>query len=102
MEQVKKLIAAGASISGAIKESLGMPVSDFAEKHRLNRATTAHHINATMRPSDATIAALVSELGGSADEWRRLLWLAAEPKKASPDVSDTEAESPTAPVTLAR
>lgn len=80
MEQVKKLIAAGASITGAIKEALGMNVSEFAEKYQLSRATTAHHLNATMRPTEATVNALVAELGGTPDEWRELLWLAADPR----------------------
>jgi plasmid maintenance system antidote protein VapI len=86
MEKVKKLIEAGMSIPAAIKEALaqnGLDVSGFAERYQLNRAAASNHINGNVRPTDATIDALVSELGGAADEWRELLWLAAKPEKAS-------------------
>jgi len=80
MLKVKKMVeAGGVSIPTAIKEALGMPVSEFAEKYGLVRASVANHINGTVRASDETIAALVAELGGTPAEWREMLWLASKP-----------------------
>lgn len=88
MEKVKKLVRAGASIPTAIKEALSQAgvtsVAAFAEKHGLARGSVANHINGTQRATDDTIAALVAELGGTADEWRELLWLAAKPSAGAP------------------
>lgn len=86
MEKVKKLIEAGMSIPAAIREALvqnGLTVSEFAERHGLNRAAASNHINGNVRPTDDTISALIKELDGTADDWRELLWLAAKPEKAS-------------------
>lgn len=87
MEKVKKLVEEGMSIPAAIKEALAQKglatVSDFAERHELNRAATSNHINGNVRPTDATVDALVAELGGTPDEWRELLWIAAKPERAS-------------------
>lgn len=79
MDKVKKLIDAGASIPTAIKESLGMTINAFAERHSLPAKAVSNAINGNVRPTDALIAALVAELGGTAGEWRELLWLAAKP-----------------------
>jgi plasmid maintenance system antidote protein VapI len=83
MEKVKKLVDAGSSIPTAIKEALsqvGLPtVAAFAEKHDLARASVANHVNGTVKATDDTVAALVAELGGTTEEWRELLWLAAKP-----------------------
>jgi plasmid maintenance system antidote protein VapI len=83
MDKVKKLVRAGSSIPTAIKEALaqsGFPsVQAFADKHRLVRASVAGHINGTVRASDETVAALAKVLGGSAQEWRELLWQASKP-----------------------
>ena len=83
MEKVKKMVRAGVSIPTAIKEAHGVPISEFAERHGLVRASVANHINGTVRPTDETIAALIEDLGGSADEWRELLWLASKPITAT-------------------
>ena len=87
MEKVKKMVDAGTSIPTAIKDALaqqGLPtVEAFASKHGLIRAVVSNQLNANVRPSDSTIAALIAELGGTADEWRELLWLAAKPSQAS-------------------
>jgi plasmid maintenance system antidote protein VapI len=87
MEKVKKMVRAGSSIPTAIKEALSQAgctsVAAFAEKHGLVRASVANHINGTVRATDDTIAALVEELGGTPDEWRELLWLAAKPTAIS-------------------
>lgn len=83
MLKVKKLVEAGASPSMAIKESLGMPVSDFAAKYNLPRGSVSNHLNGSVRATDDTINALVAELGGTPDEWRELLWLASKPASLS-------------------
>jgi len=83
MLKVKKMIDAGTSIPTAIKEALaqeGLPTIDaFASKHGLIRAAVSNQVNGNVRPTDATITALIAELGGTPDEWRELLWLAAKP-----------------------
>jgi hypothetical protein len=87
MEKVKKMVEAGTSITGAIKEALAQnglkTVTEFASKYSLNRASVSNHLNATVRADDATLAALADELGGHPNEWAELLWLAAKPEKAS-------------------
>lgn len=87
MEKVKKMVEAGSSITAAIKEALAQnglkTVGEFAEKYSLNRSVASAALNALARPTNDTIAALIAELGGTADEWRELLWLAAKPEKAS-------------------
>ena len=79
MDKVKKLMEAGLSTSAAIKAALGMPLTEFADKYGIARPTVTNHINANVRPSDATINALVEELGATPDEWRELLWQAMRP-----------------------
>ena len=83
MDKVKRLVEAGASIPTAIKESLGMTVSAFAEKYGFPQATVSEFINGSRRPSHAFLAALISELGGTEDEWRVLLWKAGKPEVSS-------------------
>jgi plasmid maintenance system antidote protein VapI len=84
MDKVKKLVAAGASIPTAIKASLGMTVADFAEKHGIARSSASNHISGQVKATDDTIAALIAELGGTVEEWRELLWLAAKPDHVEP------------------
>lgn len=79
MDKVKKLIAAGASIPGAIREALGMNATELARKYGLSRSSVANHLSGAVRATDDTIAALVAELGGTPDDWRELLWLAGKP-----------------------
>ena len=83
MERVNKLIEAGASIPGAIKEALGMSVTDFAERHGLDRATVSGHINGSARCTPETARALCAELGGTEAQWLELLWRAARPQPSS-------------------
>ncbi len=87
MEKVKKMVEAGVSIPTAIKDALSQQglstIEAFASKHGLIRAVVSNQINANVRPSDSTIAALIAELGGTPGEWRELLWLAAKPTQAT-------------------
>ena len=79
MDKVKQLMAAGVSPSQAIKLALAMPLSEFADKHGVPRSSVTNSVNAIQRASDATIDALVAELGGTPNEWRELLWHAMRP-----------------------
>jgi plasmid maintenance system antidote protein VapI len=79
MIKVRKLVIAGSSIPGAIKECLGMSVAEFALKHSRPRVSIGQVILGRRAPSEADIAALIAELGGSPDEWRELLHEAGRP-----------------------
>lgn len=79
MEKVKQLMSAGLPITAAIKAAIGTPLSEFADRHNLPRSSVSNHLNGTVRATDDTIAALVTELGGTAEEWRELLWQAMRP-----------------------
>jgi hypothetical protein len=83
MDKVKELIALGLSVPSAIRgalESNGLDtVSAFCDKYSLPRGGVSNHLNATVRPTDATITALVAELGGTENDWRELLWQAMRP-----------------------
>ena len=83
MEKVKKLIDAGLTPADAIKQALGIPVTEFADRHSLPRGTTSEAINSIRRATDAQVTALVAELGGTPEEWRHLLWEAAKPATLS-------------------
>lgn len=68
----------------ALGRRYGLPsykvVPAFADRHGLNRTNTATAL-ASQRPApDDLLAALVVDLGGTADVWRELLWLAARPE----------------------
>ena len=79
MDKVRKLVQAGSSIPGAIKESLGMTVAEFALKHSRPRVSIGQVILGRKIPTDADVRALIAELGGTADEWRELLHEAGRP-----------------------
>lgn len=86
MDKVKSLIASGARIPIAIREALfsnGLTVLAFATKYSLPDKAVSNAINGNVRPTDHLIEALVAELGGSADDWRLLLWEAARPEVAA-------------------
>lgn len=91
MEKVKRLIAAGASIPMAIKDSLGMTIAAFATEYGVSPKSVANHLNGTVRASNETIDALVDHLGGTPDEWRELLWLASKPRSLVQAEDRTEA-----------
>lgn len=86
MEKVKKLIKAGARVGVAIRECLvdrDLTVQTFAAKYGLNEKSVSNSINANVKSTDALVEALSSELGGSPDEWKMLLWQAARPETAA-------------------
>jgi predicted ArsR family transcriptional regulator len=81
--EVRQMIDAGVSIQTAIKEALSKnglgSITAFAEAHQLNPSAVRNHLGGLVRATDETVAALMAELGGTADEWRELLWMAAKP-----------------------
>ena len=82
MDKVKRLIKAGASISGAVREALtqnGLTISRFADKHGRNRQNMSAVIAGSRAPTDGDVAALISELGGTEVEWKALLHEAGRP-----------------------
>jgi plasmid maintenance system antidote protein VapI len=87
MEKVRRLIEAGARAGVAIREVLlvdrDLTVATFAEKYELPEKSVSNAINANVRPTDALAEALSTELGGTADEWKMLLWEAARPSVAA-------------------
>lgn len=86
MEKVEKLIEAGARSGVAIRETLfadrSLTIAGFAAKYDLNEKAVSNAINGNVRATDGVLAALVAELGGTADKWRMLLWHAAKPEQA--------------------
>lgn len=82
------MVAVGVSAPTAIKEALlqqpdPLTIEAFALKYPgVSGSSFSAAINGGVRPSDAVIDALVSELGGTPYEWRMLLWEAAKPVPA--------------------
>jgi plasmid maintenance system antidote protein VapI len=91
MENVKRLIAAGVRPATAIKESLGMSVSEFSDLHKIPRGTTSEVINGNRKGTPAQLAALSKQLGGSPDEWELFLWEVFKPDRKSGLVDKTTA-----------
>lgn len=73
MDKVKQMVEAGVRLGVAIRECLPMSLAAFALKHGVPRTSTNEAINGLRAATPAQIAALMSELGGTADEWRELL-----------------------------
>ena len=83
MEKVKKLVELGVSIPNAIKEALGMPISEFADRYDIPATVASDVINGGRRATEKHLNALISELGGTEDEWRMLLWEAGKPEPST-------------------
>lgn len=80
MDKVKQIMAGGVSLPVAIKAALApITLKEFAEKYGRAAPTISNVINGNVRPSDEDIAALINEFGGTADEWRMLLWEHSRP-----------------------
>lgn len=84
MEKIINLVKAGSTVPGAIKDALGIPLTEFADKYHLPRGTTNEVVNLKRVPTDRQLDALVSELGGTPERWRRLLWEGANPAVSVP------------------
>jgi len=83
MEKVKKLVELGVSIPNAIKQALGIPVGEFAVRYDIPQTTASEVINGARRPSEKHLSAFISELGGTEEDWRDLLWRAGKPESPS-------------------
>lgn len=81
--RVGQWIDSGIPIGDAIRIALGGSLPKFATRHELNRTNTASQVYGHRRPTDDVVRAIQKELGGSEDEIRKLLWLAAEPVAAA-------------------
>lgn len=82
MKNIKRLIDAGSSITGAIKEVLsqrGLTVSAFAKNYERNPNNMISAIAGTRAPSPGDLKALMRELGGTEAEWLELLHEAGRP-----------------------
>ena len=79
VEKVKRLVEAGSSIPGAIKECLPGSVRAIALKHGRNYSNFVDVLNGRRAPTDADVAVLIAELQGTDLEWRELLHEAARP-----------------------
>lgn len=84
MEKVKKLLASGISLPTAIKALIEpRTLTQLAEDHGSNLVSMSKAINGAAAPTDKDIKALVAEFGGTADEWRLLLWEQSKPKSVA-------------------
>jgi plasmid maintenance system antidote protein VapI len=84
MDKVRAMMAAGVSLPTAIKEALApLTIAAFAEKYGRAAPTISNVINGNVKPSNADIEALVSEFGGTAEDWRMLLWEHSKPTAAA-------------------
>lgn len=79
MEKVKKLVRAGSSIPGAIRECLPGSLRQLAMKHGRNYRNLAGAMSGKKAPTDAEVAFFIAELGGTDQEWRELLHEAGRP-----------------------
>lgn len=79
IEQVRKLVAAGAPVADAIRIALGGSIPKWAAKHELHRTPASMTINGRRVPPDtAVLSALVEDLGANEDDVRQLLALATK------------------------
>jgi hypothetical protein len=82
VENIKRLIDGGSTISGAIKEALSqreLSISAFARKYERNENNMINVIAGARRPAPADVEALISEFGGTDIEWREMLHDAGAP-----------------------
>jgi hypothetical protein len=78
MDKVKNLMTHGADLSDAVRIALGgRTFGVVADAQDVNAKNLISVLNGKRVPSAAEINALVSELGGSFEEWRDLIANAA-------------------------
>lgn len=78
MDKVKKAIRAGVGATMAIRSALGqqdpaLSFTAFAEKYDLSRTKTASQLNLSVVADEPLIRALITELGGTVEEWVEVL-----------------------------
>jgi len=76
VENIKRLVDAGSTIPGAIKEVLSqreLSIAAFAKKYERNPNNMNSVITGARIPAPADLNALITELGGTEIEWTELL-----------------------------
>lgn len=82
MDKVKALLAAGATLSEAVRSTLGdRSLARVAIERGLNRSNLSAALTGSRVPTEREVDALIAELGGAPDEWREL-FAAAMQKRA--------------------
>jgi hypothetical protein len=73
MDKVKALIAAGATLSEAVRSALGdRSLAQVALERQVDRSNLISALNGGRAPTRGDIDAMIAELGGTPDEWRPL------------------------------
>jgi plasmid maintenance system antidote protein VapI len=84
MDKVRRMLEAGVSLPTAIKEALApLTIKEFAEKYGRAAPTISNVINGNVTANEKDLDALIAEFGGTADEWKLLLWEHSRPVSAS-------------------
>ena len=88
-ERVTSILAAGIPLSVGLKvalaenpdhgESVRTAISDFADRHGMNRSSTSSAIHGGRKPTEQMLECLVLELGGTKEQWATMLYEASKP-----------------------
>jgi hypothetical protein len=82
LEDIRRLIAAGARVDGAIKEAIAQDAGSltaFAVKHGIDRGNLSRAVNGAATPTTATLSVFTRVFGGTEIEWRQLFHEAGRP-----------------------
>lgn len=85
LADICRLVEAGSTISGAVREAIDQHVGSikaFAEHHEIDRSDLSKTINGTKAPTPRMITAFTAVFGGTELEWRALFHRAGEPVAA--------------------
>lgn len=99
MDEIVKIVAAGASFGGAMVDRLrarGFTSKSFADRHGLSRPYFAQVLSMRRIPGEAELDALATEFGGTREQWlafwfRLARKTAFESASAPADVAGTAA-----------
>lgn len=83
MEKVKQMVEAGVSVPTAIRETLGVSVTEFADEIEYPRQYASDTINLVRRPDLRFLNGIAARCGGTPAEWEEFLWLATKPARAT-------------------
>lgn len=84
MEKVKRLLAAGATLSEAVKSALApRSLSRVALERGVNLSELSSSLSGSRLVSDRIIGAMIAELGGTADDWRQMFSDAMQARAAA-------------------
>lgn len=87
MDIVKAALKRGATLGGAVRAALveqGSSLNKFAVKHGVDRSNLASGLSGNRAMSDREIEALITEFGGTADEWKEVLLDAVRARYEAP------------------